>query len=252
MWLPDVYEGAPTAVTLYLATAPKIAALAMVIRLLVDGMGGLMPDWQPILIVAAVLSLAIGNVVAIAQTSFKRMLTYSAISHVGFIMLGVLAGTQAGYSAALFYTIAYVVMSIGAFGMILLLARQGYEAENLDDLKGLNDKSPVMAFVFLLLMFSMAGIPFTLGFWAKLAVLQAVVGVGFWWLAVYAVVMAVVGAFYYLRAVKFAYFDAPTDFAPINPDWNVRGVLALSGLAVLYFGLFPTGLVGLATRAFGG
>ncbi|HQT43330.1 MAG TPA: NADH-quinone oxidoreductase subunit NuoN [Halothiobacillus sp.] len=252
MWLPDVYEGAPTAVTLYLATAPKIAALAMVIRLLVDGMGGLMSDWQPILIVTVVLSLAIGNVVAIAQTSFKRMLTYSAISHVGFIMLGILAGTQAGYSAALFYAIAYVVMSIGAFGMILLLARQGYEAENLDDLNGLNDRSPVMAFVFLLLMFSMAGIPFTLGFWAKLAVLQAVVGVGLWWLAVYAVVMAVIGAFYYLRAVKFVYFDAPTDTTPVNADWNVQGVLALSGLLVLIWGLFPSALVGLATRAFGG
>ncbi|OZB78973.1 MAG: hypothetical protein B7X28_08695 [Halothiobacillus sp. 13-55-253] len=198
------------------------------------------------------LSLAIGNIVAIAQTSFKRMLTYSTISHVGFVMLGILSGTDVGYSAALFYTLAYIVMTTGGFGMILLLAKQGYEAESLDDLRGLNDRSPTMAFVFLLLMFSMAGIPFTLGFWAKLAVLQAVVGIGMWWLAVYAVVMSVIGAFYYLRAVKFVYFDAPTDQSPVNPDWNVRGVLALSGLLVLVLGIFPGALVGLASRAFGG
>lgn len=252
MWLPDVYEGAPTAVTLYLSTAPKLAALAMVIRLLVDGMGSAIADWQPVLIVAVVLSLAIGNIVAIAQTSFKRMLTYSTISHVGFVMLGILAGTDVGYSAALFYTLAYIVMTTGGFGMILLLAKQGYEAESLDDLRGLNDRSPAMAFIFLLLMFSMAGIPFTLGFWAKLAVLQAVVGIGMWWLAVYAVVMSVIGAFYYLRAVKFVYFDSPTDQSAVNPDWNVRGVLALSGLLVLVLGLFPGVLVGLASRAFGG
>ncbi|MDD3575764.1 MAG: proton-conducting transporter membrane subunit, partial [Halothiobacillus sp.] len=147
---------------------------------------------------------------------------------------------------------AYIVMTTGGFGMILLLAKQGYEAESLDDLRGLNDRSPVMAFVFLLLMFSMAGIPFTLGFWAKLAVLQAVVGIGLWWLAVYAVIMSVIGAFYYLRAVKFAYFDAPTDPSPVNPDWNVRGVLALSGLLVLVLGIFPGVLVGFASRAFGG
>ena len=251
MWLPDVYEGAPTAVTIYLAAAPKIAALALVLRLLVDGMGPLFADWQPMLIVVAMLSMAIGNVVAIAQTSFKRMLTYSTIGHVGFILLGVLAGTAQGYSAALFYTIAYAVMTIGGFGIILLLARQGFEAESLDDLKGLNDRSPVMAFVFLLLMFSMAGIPFTFGFWAKLAVLQAVVGVGLWWLATFGVVTAVIGAFYYLRAVKMAYFDSPVDRSPIEADVNVRGVLALSGLAMLVFGLYPTGLTALTAGAFG-
>lgn len=252
MWLPDVYEGAPTAVTLYLATIPKIAALAMLVRLLVDGMGGLMVDWQPILIVTAMLSMALGNIVAIAQTSFKRMLTYSTISHVGFVLLGILAGTQAGYSAALFYTLAYVVMSLGGFGMILLLARQGYEAEQLDDLRGLNDRSPVMAFVFLLLMFSMAGIPFTLGFWAKLAVLQAVVGVGLTWLAVFAVITSVIGAFYYLRAVKFVYFDEPNDRSAVNSAWSVRGVLAVTGLIVLGLGLYPSWLTGLTAQAFGG
>ncbi|MFP4251198.1 MAG: NADH-quinone oxidoreductase subunit NuoN [Guyparkeria sp.] len=251
MWLPDVYEGAPTAVTLYLAAAPKIAALALVLRLLVDGMGPLFADWQPMLIVVAMLSMAIGNVVAIAQTSFKRMLTYSTIGHVGFILLGVLAGTNEGYAAALFYTIAYAAMTVGGFGIILLLARQGFEAESLDDLKGLNDRSPVMAFVFLLLMFSMAGIPFTFGFWAKLAVLQAVVGVGLWWLATFAVVTAVIGAFYYLRAVKMVYFDQPEDTSPIQADANVRGVLILSGASMLVFGLYPTGLTALSAGAFG-
>lgn len=251
MWLPDVYEGAPTAVTLYLAAAPKIAALALLLRLLVDGVGPLFADWQPMLIVVAMLSMAIGNVVAIAQTSFKRMLTYSTIGHVGFILLGVLAGTNEGYAAALFYTIAYAVMTIGGFGIILLLARQGFEAESLDDLKGLNDRSPVMAFVFLLLMFSMAGIPFTIGFWAKLAVLQSVVGIGLWWLATFAVVTAVIGAFYYLRAVKMAYFDAPEDTSPIQADANVRGVLLLSGASMLIFGLYPTGLTALSAGAFG-
>lgn len=252
MWLPDVYEGAPTAVTIYLAAAPKIAGLALLLRLLVDGMGPLFADWQPLLVVIAMASLLIGNLIAIAQTSFKRMLTYSTISHVGFILLGLIAGTAEGYSAALFYTIAYAAMTVGSFGMILLLARQGFEAEQLDDLKGLNDRNPIMAFVFLLLMFSMAGIPFTFGFWAKLAVLKAVVGIGYWWLAIYAVIMSVIGAFYYLRAVKMVYFDSPTDTAPLNADVNVRGVLMLSGAIVLLLGLFPGGLAGLATRAFGG
>lgn len=251
MWLPDVYDGAPTAVTLYLAAAPKIATLALLMRLLVDGMGPLFSDWQPILIVVAMLSMAIGNVIAIAQTSFKRMLTYSTISHVGFILLGLLAGTSEGYAAALFYTIAYAVMTVGGFGIILLLARQGFEAEDLADLKGLNDRSPVMAFAFLLLMFSMAGIPFTFGFWAKLAVLQAIVGIGLWWLAIFAVITAVIGAFYYLRAVKMVYFDQPEDSSPIEADINVRGVIALSGAAMLIFGLYPTGLTVLTAGAFG-
>lgn len=251
MWLPDVYDGAPTAVTLYLAAAPKIATLALLMRLLVDGMGPLFSDWQPVLIVVAMLSMAIGNVIAIAQTSFKRMLTYSTISHVGFILLGLLAGTSEGYAAALFYTIAYAVMTVGGFGIILLLARQGFEAEDLADLKGLNDRSPVMAFAFLLLMFSMAGIPFTFGFWAKLAVLQAIVGVGLWWLAIFAVITAVIGAFYYLRAVKMVYFDQPEDSSPIEADINVRGVIALSGAAMLIFGLYPTGLTVLTAGAFG-
>ncbi|HHQ68838.1 MAG TPA: NADH-quinone oxidoreductase subunit NuoN [Halothiobacillaceae bacterium] len=251
MWLPDVYEGAPTAVTLFLAAAPKIAGLALLIRLLVDGLGPMLADWQAMLIVVAMLSMAIGNLVAIAQTSFKRMLTYSTIGHVGFILLGLLAGTAEGYSAALFYTIAYAIMTIGGFGIILLLARQGHEAEQLDDLKGLNDRSPAMAFVFLLLMFSMAGIPFTFGFWAKLAVLQAVVDVGLWWLALFAVITAVIGAYYYLRAVKLVYFDKPVDQQPLQADSNVRGVLVISGAIMLIFGLYPTSLTVLTASAFG-
>jgi len=250
MWLPDVYDGAPTAVTLYLAAAPKIAGLAVLIRLLVEALGPMLSDWQPMLIVIAILSLLIGNLIAIAQTSFKRMLTYSTVSHVGFILLGLLAGTHEGYGAALFYTIAYAVMTLGGFGMIVLLARQGFEADQLDDLKGLNERSPVMAFVFLILMFSMAGIPFTLGFWAKLAVLQAVVQVQMWWLAVYAVIMSVIGAFYYLRAVKMVYFDQPEGDRAIPAGGDVKTVLGISGLAVAVMGLYPSWLVAVSHSVF--
>jgi len=250
MWLPDVYDGAPTAVTLYLAAAPKVAGLAVLIRLLVEGLGPMLADWQPMLVVVAVLSLLIGNLIAIAQTSFKRMLTYSTISHVGFILLGLLAGTHEGYGAALFYTVAYAIMTLGGFGMIVLLARQGFEADQLDDLKGLNDRSPVMAFVFLILMFSMAGIPFTLGFWAKLAVLQAVVQIDMTWLAVYAVVMSVIGAFYYLRAVKLAYFDKPEDEQRIAAGREVRVILGISGIVVAVMGLYPSWLVAMSNAVF--
>jgi len=250
MWLPDVYDGAPTAVTLYLAAAPKVAGLAVLIRMLVEGLGPMLSDWQPMLVVVAVLSLLVGNLIAIAQTSFKRMLTYSTISHVGFILMGLLAGTHEGYGAALFYTVAYAIMTLGGFGMIVLLARQGFEADQLDDLKGLNDRSPVMAFVFLILMFSMAGIPFTLGFWAKLAVLQAVVQIDMTWLAVFAVVMSVIGAFYYLRAVKLAYFDKPEGEQRIAAGGEVRAVLGVSGLFVAVMGLYPSWLIAMSNGVF--
>lgn len=250
MWVPDVYDGAPTAVTLYLSAAPKIAALALLLRLLGDGMIGLLPEWQVLLAVFAVASLFIGNVVAIAQTSFKRMLAYSAISHIGFVFLGVLAGTPEGYSAALFYTLVYALMSIGGFGVIAYLATRGYEADQLDDLKGLNDRSPWMAFIFLVIMFSMAGIPFTLGFWAKLSVLQAVVQIDMVWLAVYAVVMSVIGAFYYLRAIKFAYFDKPSIVGMPERSLDMRWVMSATGLAILVLGLYPSGLVALCTQVF--
>jgi NADH-quinone oxidoreductase subunit N len=250
MWLPDVYDGAPTAVTLYLSAAPKIAALALLLRLLGDGMIGLLPDWQILLTVFAVASLFIGNVVAIAQTSFKRMLAYSTISHVGFIFLGVLSGTPEGYSAALFYTLAYALMSIGGFGLITYLATRGYEADQLEDLKGLNERSPWMAFILLVVMFSMAGIPFTLGFWAKLSVLQAVVQIDMVWLAVYAVVMSVIGAFYYLRAIKFAYFDKPLVVGMPVRSLDMRWVMNATGLSILILGLYPASLVALCTQVF--
>jgi NADH-quinone oxidoreductase subunit N len=250
MWLPDVYDGAPTGVTLYLSAAPKIAALALLLRLLGDALGAMLPDWQTLLIVFAVASLFVGNVIAIAQTSFKRMLAYSTVSHVGFILLGVLAGTTAGASAALFYTLAYALMTLGGFGLIAYLASKGLEADQLDDLKGLNDRSPWMAFILLVLMFSMAGIPFTLGFWAKLAVLQAVVDIDMVWLAVYAVVMSVIGAFYYLRAVKMAYFDKPIVQGMPTRSWDARLVMNVNGLAIVALGLYPTSLIALCASVF--
>jgi NADH-quinone oxidoreductase subunit N len=250
MWLPDVYDGAPTGVTLYLSAAPKIAGLSLLLRLLGDALGNMLPDWQTLLVVFAVASLFVGNVIAIAQTSFKRMLAYSTVSHVGFILLGVLAGTTAGASAALFYTLAYALMTLGGFGLIAYLASKGLEADQLDDLKGLNDRSPWMAFILLVLMFSMAGIPFTLGFWAKLAVLQAVVDIDMVWLAVYAVVMSVIGAFYYLRAVKMAYFDKPIAQGMPTRSWDARLVMIVNGLAIVALGLYPTSLIALCASVF--
>ena len=243
MWIPDVYHGAPTAVTLFVGTAPKIAAFAMVMRLLVEGMGILHTDWQQMLVFLVLLSIAIGNVIAIAQTNIKRMLAYSTISHVGFILLGILAGTQKGYASAMFYTLVYAVMAAGAFGMILLLSRKGFEADNLDDFKGLNDRSPWFAFMMLLLMFSMAGIPPTVGFYAKLSVLQAVITVDMVWLAVYAVLFTLVGAFYYLRIIKLMYFDSPQDETPIVQQWDTGLVISTNGLLMLLLGIFPGGLM---------
>ncbi len=249
MWLPDVYEGAPTAITAYLSAAPKLAGFALFVRLLAEGLGPVTAEWQQMLMVLAVLSLFLGNVVAIAQTSFKRMLAYSTISHIGFVLLGLLAGTNDGYSAALFYVVAYALMSLGGFATILYLARRGTEAESLDDLRGLNDRNPFAAFTVLILMFSMAGIPFTLGFWAKLAVLRALVQVDFVWLAVFAVVMSVIGAFYYLRVLKMVYFDKPVETAPLARGLDFRLVFGANGLAILGLGLYPAGLVALCAGA---
>ena len=241
MWVPDVYQGAPTAVTIFIGTAPKLAAFAFVMRLLVSGLGAafLVEQWQGMLIVMAVLSLAIGNVTAIAQTNLKRMLAYSTISHMGFLLLGVLSGSSEGYAAAMFYVVVYVLTALGAFGIILLLSREGFEAENLDDYKGLNQRSPWYAGIMLLLMFSMAGVPPVVGFYAKLSVLWAVIEAGYVWLAVVAVLFSLIGAFYYLRVVKLMYFDSPQDQAPIESNAPMRIVLSLNGLAVLAFGLFP-------------
>jgi NADH-quinone oxidoreductase subunit N len=250
-WVPDVYHGAPTAVTLLVGSAPKIAAFALVVRLLVDGAGALHADWQMMLVVLAVLSLLVGNVVAIAQTNIRRMLAYSTISHIGFLLLGILAGTPEGIAAAMFYSITYAIMAAGAFGMVMLLSRKGFEADNLEDFRGLNQRSPWFAFIMLLLMFSMAGVPPTVGFYGKLLVLAAIVEVGLVWLAVLAVFSAVIGAFYYLRVVKLMYFDEPTDLAPLPKATDVNLVLSLNGLAVLALGIFPGILLALAMTAAG-
>jgi NADH-quinone oxidoreductase subunit N len=239
MWLPDVYHGAPTPVTLFVAAAPKIASFALAMRVLVDGLGGVADAWQDMLVVLAALSMIVGNVVAIAQSNIKRMLAYSTISHVGFIFLGVLAANPAGYRAAMFYTLTYVVMTTAAFGVVLWMSRKGFEADALDDYKGLNRRNPWFAFVMLLVMFGLAGVPPTVGFWAKLQVIAAVLDVGLTGLAALAVVMSVVGAYYYLRIVKLMYFDEPTVSAPVEAKMAVRILLSVNGLAILVLGLYP-------------
>jgi len=251
MWVPDVYHGAPTAVTLFIGSAPKIAAFAMLMRLLVDGLMGLHAQWEGILIILAVLSMGIGNLLAIAQGNIKRMLAYSTISHVGFLILGALTGTQSGFASSMFYTLVYVLMSLGGFGMVMLLSRKGFEAENLDDYKGLNTRSPWYAFMMLILMFSMAGVPPFLGFWAKLVVLQEVIAADMMWLAIVGVVFSVIGAFYYLRIIKLMYFDKPEDTAPLVSSLDTRLMLSLNSLAVLGLGLFPGGLLAVCQAAFG-
>jgi NADH-quinone oxidoreductase subunit N len=249
-WVPDVYHGAPTPVTLFLAAAPKLGSFALAFRLLAEGLGPVHDTgWQDMITMVAVASIAVGNVVAIAQTNIKRMLAYSTISHVGFILLGILAGTSEGYEAALYYTITYVIMSVGGFGVVILLSRQGFEADALEDFKGLNARSPWFAAVMLMLMFSMAGVPPFVGFWAKLAVIQAVLHIGSLWLAIVAVAFSVIGAYYYLRIVKLMYFDEPTDRAELQGGSGaMRIVLSLNGLAVLALGLFPGLLLALCAR----
>jgi NADH-quinone oxidoreductase subunit N len=249
MWIPDVYQGAPTAITLFVGSAPKLAAFAFVMRLLIDGLGGLVADWQPMLVLMALLSMALGNITAIAQTNIKRMLAYSTISHMGFLLLGFLSGSETGYSAAMFYVVTYVLMSLGGFGMVLLLSRQGFEAEQLEDFKGLNQRSPWHAFLMLLLMFSMAGVPPTVGFYAKLSVLQAALNAGYLWLTVFAVLMSVIGAYYYLRVIKLMYFDEPVDTAAIRPAADMNVVLSVNGLALLALGLMPQPLMALCASA---
>jgi NADH-quinone oxidoreductase subunit N len=259
MWIPDVYHGAPTVVTMFIGSAPKLAAFAMTLRLLVYGMFPLVMEWQQMLLVMALLSIGLGNLAAIAQTNIKRMLAYSAISHMGFMLLGLTTGVVAGqvdpfsvvnaYSSALYYVVAYVLMSLGSFAVILLLSRSGHEAEMLDDFKGLNKRSPWFAGMMLIMMFSMAGIPFFIGFFAKFSVLLAAVKAGLTWVAVVAVMFSLVGAFYYLRVVKLMYFDAPSDTAPIRTDIDMRILLSVNGLAVAFLGLFPETVMSLSTMA---
>lgn len=257
MWIPDVYHGAPNAMTLFIGAAPKLAAFAMAVRMLVNGLLDLAVDWQQMLVIMAVLSMAIGNLAAIAQTNIKRMLAYSTISHMGFMLLGLLAGVVGGnvlsapeaYSAAMFYSVVYVLMSLGAFGMVLAMSRAGFEAEDLDDYRGLNQREPWYAFLMLLVMFSLAGVPPTVGFYAKLSVLEAVVAADRIWLAIVAVIFSLIGAFYYLRVVKLMYFDEPKDTAPIEAGFDVRLVLSANGLAVLVLGVMPGGLMALCLAA---
>jgi NADH-quinone oxidoreductase subunit N len=239
MWLPDVYQGAPTAVTLFIGSASKLAAFGMTWRLLDGAMGGMHAHWTLMLSVLAVLSLAVGNIFAIAQTNLKRMLAYSTISHIGFLLLGFVNGSSAGYAAAMFYMISYSLMAAVAFGMIMLLARAGFEAEEIDDFKGLNQRNPWYAGIMAIAMFSLAGVPPLFGFFAKLMVLKSVIDAGQMWLAIVAIVFAIVGLYYYLRVVKVMYFDAPQDDAPLPlpPDRSFRWVLSLNGLALLVLGV---------------
>jgi NADH-quinone oxidoreductase subunit N len=267
MWVPDVYQGAPTAVTLLLASAPKLAAFAMAVRLLAWGLADLAFHWQGMLMFVAAASIILGNLAAIAQRDLKRMLAYSGISHMGFVLLGLLSGFahdgavfrgpgysfhwySHAFSGALFYAITYVLMSLASFGMILLLSRAGFEAARLDDFKGLARRSPWFAAMMMFVMFSMAGIPFFVGFFAKFTVLQAVIEAGHFWLAILAVVMSVIGAFYYLRIVKLMYFDEPVDTAPLCAPTGLRVVLSANGLAVAALGIAPQALLSLCEHAF--
>jgi NADH-quinone oxidoreductase subunit N len=248
MWLPDVYQGAPTPVTLFIGSAPKIAAFALTWRVLVEALAPMEASWQGMLIVLCVLSLLIGNIVAIAQSNLKRMLAYSTISHVGFILMGFIAGGEEGVEAAMFYTMTYVLMAAAAFGMIIVLSRRGFEAERLEDFKGLNQRSPWFAFMMLLIMFSMAGVPPLVGFFAKLAVLQALIATGQVWLAIVGVVLAVVGAFYYLRVVWYMYFTDASDRAPLTSALDLKLVISVNCLVLLALGFFPGFLLDLCAR----
>jgi NADH-quinone oxidoreductase subunit N len=249
MWVPDVYEGSPTAVTMLISSVPKLAAFALVIRLLVQGLPALVVNWQQMLMIMAVLSIVIGNITAIAQTNLKRMLAYSTISHVGFILFGLMSASMNGFVFAMFYTVSYVLMTLAGFGIILLLSRKGFEADKLEDLKGLNQRSPWHAFLMMIVMLSMAGIPPTLGFYAKFTVLQAAFEAGYMWLVVFAVLMAVIGAFYYLRVIKLMYFDEPVDHHPIQAPLDMRIVLGVNALALLVIGLMPQKLIDLCIYA---
>lgn len=243
MWVPDVYQGSPTAMTMLIGSVPKLAAFAFVMRMLVQALPMLVIDWQQMLLFMAVLSIVVGNITAIAQTNIKRMFAYSTISHIGFMLYGIMSASANGFVFAMFYLASYVLMTLAAFGMILLLSRKGFEAEELDDFKGLNQRSPWYAFLMLIVMFSMAGVPPTLGFYAKFSVLQAALQAGFLWFVVFAVIMACIGAFYYLRVVKLMYFDEPTDHSPIKAPLDMRIVISVNALALLVIGLMPAKLM---------
>lgn len=250
MWVPDVYDGAPTSVTLFISTAPKIAAFAMLIRLLVDGLPVLHADWQQMLSILAALSVIVGNLVAIAQTNIKRMLAYSTISHVGFLLMGIVGASAAGYSASMFYAIVYAFTTLAAFGVLLALSRDGFEAVELADLAGLGKRNVLLAGVMAAAMISLAGVPPLVGFYAKLSVLKAVIDGGYMWLAVIGVFMSVVGAFYYLRVIKLMFFDEPVVHAELDTATDVSAGLAVNGLALLVFGIMPGLIMGVCIAAF--
>ncbi|TNJ34394.1 NADH-quinone oxidoreductase subunit NuoN [Arenimonas terrae] len=251
MWLPDVYHGAPTAITLFIGSAPKLAAFGMAYRLLEAGVGPLDPYWQDMVAWVAALSLVIGNLVALVQTNLKRMLAYSTVSHVGFLFMGLAHGGNLGYSAAMFYAISYAIMSAAAFGAIIALSRKGFESENIDDFKGLWSRNPGQAVLVLFVMASLAGVPPFLGFWAKLEVLVAALDAGLMWLAVVGVVFAVIGAFYYLRVIKVMFFDEPEgEGARVHPDSHLRVLFAVNAAALLVLGLFADTILAWCGLAF--
>jgi len=248
MWLPDVYHGAPTSVTLFIGTAPKLAYFALAFRLLGQGLQGVVTDWSQMLGALAVLPIIVGNLVALAQTNLKRLLAYSTIANVGFIVLGFVSGTPAGYSAALYYTLVYVLTALGSFGVILLASRQGFEADELEHYKGLYKRDPLLALVMMMLMFSTAGVPPFVGFWAKLRIFQELWATNHLWLVIVAATMSIVGAFYYLRVVKLMYFDAPVDLPVAERQTGVRFALGLNAAAVLLLGIAPGPLLDLCAR----
>ena len=251
MWVPDVYEGAATPVTLFIGTAPKIAAFGMLMRALVEGLGALQADWSQMLVVLAVLSMGAGNVIALAQSNIKRMLAYSTIAHVGFIFVGVVSGTAAGYAASMFYVLTYALMALGGFAMVIWLGSGGEEAERLDDFRGLNERNPWFAFMMLIVMLSMAGMPPFVGFWAKWSVLREVVAADMTWLAVVAVLFSVVGLFYYLRVVRLMYFDPPEEKGSVSSLADMRVVVSVNALAILALGVYPGALLRLCTAVVG-
>ena len=251
MWVPDVYHGAPTSVTLFIATAPKIASFALAFRLLSGALGNIADTWIQMLVIVALLSALLGNVIAVAQTNLKRMLAYSAIGNVGFILFGFVAGTEQGYEAALYYTIAYVLTTLGAFGVMLLVSRRGFEADELDHYKGLHARDPLLAFIMMVLMFSLAGIPLTVGVLAKLQIFEALWSSNHLALVVFAAIVSVIGLFYYLRVVKILYFDPPGDLPIPERHGAVKATLALNAAAVVVLGVVPQALIELCARALG-
>ena len=254
MWIPDVYDGAPTAVVMYVSSAPKLAAFAMIMRFLVGGLEPMFHSWQEMLIILAILSMGLGNVIAIAQTSLKRMLAYSTISHMGFFLLGIISNSGNGYSSSMFYVLVYAVMSMGVFGMLTLMSSKGVEVEEIKDMQGLSQKHPWLAGLMLIFMFSMAGVPPTLGFYAKLLVIQSVIESGMIWLAIVSVLMAVIGAFYYLRIVKVMYFDSPPEEAgaPIQISAGELGLVSVNALSLVVMLFFVGWLIEVCNRAIGG